>query len=259
MVLVEKEEEIIPTAKPFFYEAKGDKVVLLIHGFTDTPFYLRELGKYLALRSLSAYGVRLPGHGTNLENFAKCIYPDWQEAVFSAYQELVRRYQSVFLIGSSFGGNLAIDLSSRHKRGIAKIVTIGTPLRFYFQRLSNFLLPLAKRIMKYHKKSWVAKKKNDQQIDGEGIYNKIPLKTLQQFITFVNKYTTKELPLIKLPVLVIHSKKDVVIPPKSAQIIYDHLGSKEKELWWLEKSYHDPLVDYPNEELFEKIYRFLIE
>ncbi|PIY96630.1 MAG: hypothetical protein COY66_03800 [Candidatus Kerfeldbacteria bacterium CG_4_10_14_0_8_um_filter_42_10] len=253
----EKLEDIAEEHQPFFYPGQGDAAVLLIHGFTGTPAYFRKFGKYLSEKGVSAYGIRLAGHGTSLDKLTRTTYRDWQESARLGLTKLRKDYSKIGIVGFSFGGNLAFNLITCYPNAVQKVVTVGTPTKIYRERLKNNLIPVAKRIKKYHKKSWWMKVRNENS--HAGTYQKIPYNNLQDFMYFIGKFTKKELPDIKIPALIIHSKKDIVIPPISAEYIYNNIGSEKKELFWVEKSYHNPFVDYATPEFFEKIYNFLAE
>jgi carboxylesterase len=258
MKITEKEDQVIESGKSFKYNGGGDSAVLLIHGFTGNPYSMRILGTYLADRGINAFGVRLAGHGTVVENLAQTGYRDWQESVRVAFAQVKAKYKRVSIVGLSFGGNLAFNLTKCYPGTIDKIVTIGTPVLLNKPRLNRYIVPYIKRFKKYHKKEWAKNMKSDSSFMKRS-YDRIPLDSYMSFINFINDFTKKELPHVKVPTLVIHSKDDVVIPPKSAEIIFNTLGSKEKELFWLKNSYHDPLVDEVTESLLEKIHQFLIK
>ena len=57
--------------KPHFFQG-GDKAILLIHGYTGSPREMLWLGTQLHKAGYTVSIPRLPGHGTNKEDF---IYP----------------------------------------------------------------------------------------------------------------------------------------------------------------------------------------
>lgn len=258
MQFSEKAEEILEAGKPFFYETKGNQAVLMIHGFSGTPFHFWKIAKYFKEKGIASLAVRLPGHGTTLENLSKTTHRDWQEAVRIGFNKLNKDYSTIYLLGNSFGANLAFNLATCYPGKIKKIVTISAPIMLYHQRAKTLLVPVVKKVKKDYRKSKMEKIRNGE-FNEKWSYHRIPLKGLQSFMEFINDFTKKELSLVDLPVLIIHSKKDILVHPKSANYIYQNLSSKQKELFWLEGYYHNPLVENPKEELFEKIYRFLVE
>jgi len=101
-----------PLAKSF--EFKGsNKGVLLIHGFTGSPFVLRFLGEHLNKKG--GYTVKAPllkGHGTSIEDMEKASWKDWIDDVKNAHKELEKECSKVYVVGYSMGGLLAIILAS---------------------------------------------------------------------------------------------------------------------------------------------------
>ena len=67
----------------------------------------------------------------------------------------------------------------------------------------------------------------------------------------------EELGEIKASALILQSQDDTLVNPQSAEYIYDHLGSKEKELIWLEKSGHVITLGVERQLVFERIEQFL--
>jgi carboxylesterase len=60
-----KELAIMLGAESFFFPA-GETGCLLIHGFNGSPDGVRQMGERLAAAEITALGVRLHGHGTDI-------------------------------------------------------------------------------------------------------------------------------------------------------------------------------------------------
>ena len=54
-------------------------------------------------------------------------------------------------------------------------------------------------------------------------------------------------------------RSEHTVRPESAQLIYDQLGSKHKEILWLEKSGHIITLDEEREQVFAAVEKFLVE
>ena len=65
------------------------------------------------------------------------------------------------------------------------------------------------------------------------------------------------LPLIMAPILIAHSRHDRVARPESARIIFERVGSPDKQLLWLERSNHGLLRGHEQQILLEHIARFV--
>ena len=121
--------KIIPEAEPFFNRASGSKVALLLHGFTSSPREFRGLSEFLDKKGISSYAPLLPGHGTTPERLAVLKYYQLIEFVQEQINMLVKDYEEIYLVGSSFGGNLAL-LCTNNSSKIKGIITLGTPIFF---------------------------------------------------------------------------------------------------------------------------------
>src|SRR4249919_1552415 len=64
--------------------AKPKATVLLVHGFTGSPWDVRPLGEALAAAGYRVKGIRLPGHGGVTEATDAVGWQDWEHAVEDA-------------------------------------------------------------------------------------------------------------------------------------------------------------------------------
>src|SRR5262249_3304363 len=86
-----------------FYYGSGDVAVLLIHGLTGTPVEMQAVGRGLAEKGFSVYGLQLPGHcGSELE-LMTTGWRDWYRGVEDAWRDAASRHADVFAAGLSMG------------------------------------------------------------------------------------------------------------------------------------------------------------
>ncbi|GMQ75113.1 MAG: alpha/beta fold hydrolase [Gammaproteobacteria bacterium] len=87
--------------------------VLLLHGMSDSPYSLRNLGNSLSRSGAWVVGLRLPGHGTAPSGLVHVRWQDMAAAVKIAMQHLRRRVGSapIYIVGYSNGGALAVQYS----------------------------------------------------------------------------------------------------------------------------------------------------
>ncbi|MCA1709777.1 MAG: alpha/beta hydrolase, partial [Actinobacteria bacterium] len=64
---------------------------------------------------------------------------------------------------------------------------------------------------------------------------------------------------VTAPILVMHGRSDHTVPAFNAQLIYNTVGSTDKQMVWLENSYHVITLDRDRTELFERTYQFIAE
>ena len=70
------EPRVRPGCEPFSFDG-GPVGVLMVHGFTGSPASMRPIGEWLASNGLSVEGVRLPGHGTSVEDLRTRAWTEW--------------------------------------------------------------------------------------------------------------------------------------------------------------------------------------
>jgi hypothetical protein len=84
--------------------------VLLLHGMSDSPYSLRNIGQSLHNAGASVIGLRIPGHGTAPSGLVEMHWQDMTLAVKLAMKHLHEqaRDQPLYIIGYSNGSALAV-------------------------------------------------------------------------------------------------------------------------------------------------------
>jgi alpha-beta hydrolase superfamily lysophospholipase len=84
--------------------------VLLLHGMSDSPYSLRNLGRRLHSAGAWVIGLRLPGHGTAPSGLLQMKWEDMAAAVRLVMRHLSTkvRERPIYLVGYSNGGALAV-------------------------------------------------------------------------------------------------------------------------------------------------------
>ncbi|HOB86735.1 MAG TPA: alpha/beta fold hydrolase [Bacillota bacterium] len=244
------EYKVMPGAEPFHFPG-SDVGCLLIHGFTGTTSSMREMGEYLAAQGFTVSGIRLKGHGTSIEEFNRCRYQDWVESAEAGLRELAQRCSTVFVTGLSMGGSLTLYLAARYPDKVKGIIPICGPVY-----LKNPLLPLVP-VLKYVIKTLpgVGGDIKNPEVT-ELAYDKISLPATWELVKLL-KVVKELLPSIRQPALIIQSREDHVVHPSNAPYIYEHISSQDKEILWLENSYHVATMDYDKELIFQKAAAFI--
>ena len=96
--------------------------VLLLHGFTGSPWEVRPLGESLAARGFHVHAPRLPGHGVTPEDMLHVSADDWKQAAFKAFDAL-EGFEQVFVAGLSMGGLLSVLIAA--ERQVGRIVLMA--------------------------------------------------------------------------------------------------------------------------------------
>ncbi len=89
--------------------SNSKKVVLMIHGLTDSPYSFHDLANDFYRRNFSVRTLLLPGHGTAANELMEVTYQDWQQAANYAIERSIADFDEVYLAGFSTGGALLLD------------------------------------------------------------------------------------------------------------------------------------------------------
>src|SRR5690349_12222595 len=88
---------------------------------------MRYLGEALAHAGFTVHGLRLPGHGTRVEDLDGTKWSDWADAVEAAFDGLRERCGTVAVVGQSLGGLLALHLASR-RTDVSAVASLAAPV-----------------------------------------------------------------------------------------------------------------------------------
>jgi len=119
--------------------------MLLVHGLSDSPYLMRDLGDALARlpgRCLLVRSILLPGHGGVPGDLIRPTAAEWQAAVRYGVDSFAGEVPQVHLAGFSTGAALALDLTlngAPTKVKLASLVllspSIGLTNRFPLHRI----------------------------------------------------------------------------------------------------------------------------
>ena len=136
------------------YPAGKDKTyrrgVLLTHGLSDSPYFMRHLGAFFQDHGFRVMAVLLPGHGTQPGDLLDAKWQEWAGAVTYGVDRLAEEVEEVFLAGFSAGGTLSLYQSLRDKR-VCGLFLFSPALRISpraalanFHKLYSWLIPSGK-------------------------------------------------------------------------------------------------------------------
>lgn len=244
--------EVRKGAEAYRLDGNNGKAVLLIHGYTGAPGELRPLGDYLNSLGYTVLGIRLPGHGTCVEELARTTADDWFSEAERGVNDLLGTYPgNVYVAGLSMGGLLTIRIAAKYPVRAAAIMS--APIFLPDKRLPFY--PILKYFIKQLPKS---KKDYGEMMKYNLSYETMPTKPLGSLFEMLDNCKLHYIRKITCPAIVLQSTIEHTVVPKSAQYIYDYLasGKANKKLVWLHNSGHIITLDKEREIVFQEIAEF---
>lgn len=230
--------------------------VVLLHGFADSPYRMRDLADWLFAEGYSVFVPRLPGHASRLRYFRQARLPDWQAAVHEAMMRMRQRHARVAVIGRSFGGVLAMLELADHPASADALVTLGAPSRVRRQRFLLLLLPFLGLVMRNVKKPWAKPEDRVARLE-MGRYEQMPIPAVLAYLRTNLLLRDGRLQRVQTPTLLMQGRQDAQAHPESVDFFLQHLGSAVKESLLLDRATHDAETIHGDPEVRRTMLAFL--
>lgn len=242
---------VMEGAETFLLKGTNGRAVLLLHGYTGTTAEMRPFGDYLHSLGYTVLCPRLPGHGTSVDDLEQTVAGQWVTAAKLGYALLAKSYDKIYVAGLSMGALLAIVVAATEK--VKAVAFLAAPI-FVKDRRVPFL-PLLRYFIRYLPK----RKRNYHDLQAYcQAYEKMPTKPLTSLFALSKTCRKQLIPQISVPCVILQSKIEHTVDPRSAQYIFEHLATaaREKELLWFERSGHILTLDSEHEAVFRSIAEF---
>lgn len=255
--------------------AGGRTGVLLIHGLTGTPNEMRWVGQGLNRAGFTVYGMQLAGHCGTEDDLLNTHWRDWYQSVCDAADKLRASVDHLFVAGLSMGAILALKIAVDRPDEIDGLGIYG--INFFYDgwsipRLSQWmtrLLPLAKPLGIGRKRrfmemppygikddrirKFIFMKMSEGDSAAAGLIGN-PWHSLADMYE-LSRIVRRELPLVKVPCLIIHAANDDIASVKNAQLVVERV-SAPTELVLLEDSYHMITLDRERDVVIKRSAEF---
>lgn len=251
------EEERHLANQPFYFKGTNEKAVLLIHGWTSTPYEVRRLGRYLNESGYTVSAPMLRGHGTIPKDLENIVWTDWLEDIEKEYQNLKKEHLKVFLGGTSIGSDLAAQLAVKQP-DVSGLVLMATPYKLKLEGLAVSAAKFLSKFKNYSKKIYPPTFGAATTITRLISYQTYPIKSALETFDLI-KATREIFPRVTQPCFVIQSASDHILDKKSLENIYQKISSAKKKKKYIKRAYHTFISDIKNEQVFEDILNFLEE
>lgn len=226
----------------------GDVGVVLSHGFTGTTGSIRPWVEAIAARpGTRVIAPRLTGHGTRWEDMDHVNWRDWVIDIQSAYAELKPHCRVIFAGGLSMGGALALRLAQTREVAGVLLVNPGVATDDKLLNMAGALRHVVRS------QPGIA-----SDIAKEGVtepaYDIVSVRAAWQ-MTQLWAAVRRDLGLVRVPTLLMHSARDHVVDEASRRILEAALPRLEKEL--LPNSFHVATLDHDQDLIAERSVGFI--
>jgi carboxylesterase len=251
---------------PFSLSPKGDsgrpRGVVVVHGFTGTPFEMRLLGNALAARGLHVEGPVLEGHGEAARGarpLGETGWPDWLASVERAFDALRTRLGPdgrVGVCGLSLGGLLTFELARRRPE-VGALAGLATALWLpaWALALDELLqrVPFMRRAVLPKVAGFDIADREMRHIN-DGRSGGMPISCLHSLIELgARRAQPGALAEVHAPTLLGHSQNDHTVPFECMDALAHRLGPRVVRKLVFQRSYHVLTLDLDREALFEAV------
>ncbi len=233
---------------------EASTAVLLLHGFTGSPWEVRPLAESLAARGFFVRAPRLPGHGTTPEAMLWVTWRDWLAAAESAFDSL-RSWPRVSIAGLSMGGLLGLLLAERHPHRVSRLVLMAPVMRVQ-QRLGRLLSRLGPGAIRGA--TWLEKKTTDLE-DADArerapVLPRYPLARLFDLFE-LQKLAARAAHRVTTPTLIAAAVNDHVVEFASIEALHRQVAGSR--LLVLQRGFHILPQDVERARLAAEVAEFL--
>lgn len=190
---------------------KTQKVAVLLHGLSDSPYYLKAIAEHLHSLGLNVIVALLPGHGLHSPNDI-ILHPDlsdfWTTHVSEVLELAPHLGDDVFIGGFSAGGTLATHYALNNTDKVDGIMLFSAALA---------LADNAESLSKIWGVRWIAKWL-DTDYDADSTnpykYSSVPNTAGLELMEVINHIRSQFEGgrRITQPVFVVHSEADITTP-----------------------------------------------
>ncbi len=225
--------------------------IIFVHGFTGSPASMRPWAQFFHNEGFTVSVLRLPGHGRNWQDLNHVKWQEWVKRLEEEIDFLSETCEKTFICALSMGGGLSLYCLARNQGKISGIVLVnpmihipGIKIRFgwIIARLKAGMPSVGDDIKKSGVTEWG--------------YDVLPTRGVVELQKLLRR-ARAQLPKVKTPLLLFHSKDDHTLAISNTEIVMDEVGSVQKQRIEILDSYHVAILDNDAELIFENSLQFI--
>lgn len=237
---------------PRFFPGSNGEAVLVIHGFTGLTDDMLYLGQRLNQAGYTVSLPRLPGHGTNAQDFQASRAEDWLRRSIDSYLDLHTEYEKVYVTGLSMGGILTVLLASLFP--IPRIALAAPAITNTNKKI--YLTPFLRFFRKKKPKDYTEEDENPERQAIASEYWKFYYSQQLYELLRLQLKAKRALRKVSADTLTIVSKQDFTVPLSVADLIEKKIAAQHNRRVVLEKSDHVLVNDVEKEIVADEIIKW---
>ena len=236
-----------------FFEKRGGRGILLLHGLTATTNSVRPIANSLSELNWTVSAPLLPGHGDSLEKLSKTTWRDWAKRTEQCWHQLNEQCDETSIVGESAGGLLALWLGCLQNIRPKSMVLVAPALQLNLKNWEKQMIWLLSLF-----KSSFPKAKKTRSLQWQG-YSEHSLKAILQLIDLQN-LVLEMLPQMQQKILVFEGGHDDVISPEVSNLLRKRASRSEVQSILVKEAGHHPMLEQTSQKyVLSEIVNFLQE
>lgn len=223
---------------------------LALHGLGGGPYEFGGLLDQLRSRSIVVDAPVLPGHEGPGPFMGRAGWPEWTQMAADRFESLASGGRPVTILGFSTGATLALWLAGRYPvdrmvlmapfLGVRHLARLPVPTDRYLRGIARVLPHVPRRTPA------VRDRQGRRTIRDAELFRTFSLKAAVSALELIEQ-VKPTVAGIDAPTLILQGRHDSVVEPAGAAWLFDHLGSPDKRIEWLERSDHLIAIDHDRE------------
>jgi len=259
---IERDTDGIRVGCRDFTVGSGDRALLFVHGYSDSPAMFRKIALRLAELGFTSRAMLRPGCARPIAIYAEASREQWREALAQEVQALRETHEQVFIVGHSLGGAITIDYLLDQPEAVDGVILLAPLIAVATVR--SPLLP-ARSWHKLGKKLLLFTNivENPFTVDAHSaearaydMYSRFYPSNLYDEIFEITDTIEGRAGELTLPMLMVLSRNDDIIDSEAARVYYEASSSRRKHLHWMEEAGHMIPIDSGWQELAQEIAEF---
>jgi carboxylesterase len=243
--------------------AKHELGILILHGFAASLDSVNILEHPLQILNLPVRIPILSGHGAESPTALNGVtWRDWVCDAETAMRALISDVDKVIVVGHGMGALLALILAANCGSQVDSLLLAAPSIELPNPLLTNLRLqvlnPNVQRV--FPRWSLPPSYTDKKQRKTDTNYRWAPMDAIQSFFDLI-KMTRSRLSEVKVPVLILQSRRDSSVKEEGPEIIRNSIStpSTQKHIRWFEKSQHELFRDCEREEVVETVVDYVMQ